>query len=68
MGQKSIPVPAVVALIAVVVVLAGFLLYKGATGGTVGDGKEGNVQASPPGQQHAPQANAASGGSGQKAP
>ena len=67
MGNKSIPMPAVVTLIAVVVLLVGFFLYKGATGGTVGDGKEGNVQASPPGQ-HAAQTGAVSGGAGQKAP
>ena len=68
MGQKSIPVPAVVAVIALVVVMVGFLVYKGVSGGTVGDGKEGNVQASPPGQQHTSQSNTASSGSGQKTP
>jgi hypothetical protein len=48
MGQKSVPAPLVAAIIVVVVLLAGFFLYKGATGGTVGDGKAGNVEASPP--------------------
>jgi len=48
MRQKTIPTPVVAALIALVVILAGFFLYRGATGGTVGDGKAGNVEASPP--------------------
>jgi hypothetical protein len=65
MGQKSIPIPAVVAAIAVLVLVVGVFLYKGVTGGTVGDGKAGNVQASPPGQQHG---SAVPGSPGQKAP
>jgi hypothetical protein len=48
MGQKNVSAPVVAAIIVVVVLLAGFFLYKGATGGTVGDGKAGNVEASPP--------------------
>jgi hypothetical protein len=48
MGGKTIPMPVVAAVIAVIVLLVIGFLYKGATGGTVGDGKEGNVQASPP--------------------
>ncbi|HLK58472.1 MAG TPA: hypothetical protein VKU00_18025 [Chthonomonadaceae bacterium] len=48
MGQKSISTPLVVAVIALVVLVIGFFLYKGATGGTVGDGHEGRVQAAPP--------------------
>jgi hypothetical protein len=48
MGKKEIPTPLVAALIAIIVVLAGFYVYKGATGGTVGDGHEGRIQASPP--------------------
>jgi len=46
--QKSIPTPVVVAVIVVVVLLAGVFLFKGMTGGTVGDGQTGRVVASPP--------------------
>jgi hypothetical protein len=48
MGQKSIPTPVVAAVIAVIVILVGVFLFKGATGGTVGTGTPGSVQASPP--------------------
>jgi hypothetical protein len=48
MGQKIISMPVAVTLLALVVLVAGFFLYKGVTGGTVGDGREGHVQASPP--------------------
>jgi hypothetical protein len=48
MGQMKLSTPLAVALIAVVVVLSGFALYKGVTGGTVGDGHEGRVMAAPP--------------------
>lgn len=48
MEQKSIPIPVVVVLITVVVLMAGVFLYKGLTGGTVGDGHEGRIEASPP--------------------
>jgi len=48
MGKTNLSMPLAVALIAVVVVLSGFFLYKGVTGGTVGDGHEGRVQAAPP--------------------
>jgi hypothetical protein len=48
MGERSISTPAFVVIVAVVVVVAGFLLFKGATGGTVGDGHTGRVEASPP--------------------
>ena len=48
MRGKSVPAPVVAAVIAVVVLLVGAFLYRGVTGGTVGDGKAGNVQASPP--------------------
>lgn len=68
MGQRTIPVPVVAAVIAVVVIMVGYFVFKGISGGTVGDGKEGNVQASPPGQQHTAPDNPTSGGSGQKAP
>ncbi len=68
MGRKSIPVSAVAAVVAILVVLVGYVLFKGATGGTVGDGNAGNVQASPPGQQHGTQSNAAAGNMGQRTP
>ncbi len=49
MGQKSLPIPVVVTVITLLVLLVGFFIFKGVTnGGTAGDGKEGNVQASPP--------------------
>lgn len=48
MGNKTLSTPLVVTLIAVFVVLTGFVLYRGVAGGTVGDGHEGRVQASPP--------------------
>ena len=48
MGGKSVPMPVVAAIIAVVAIMVIVFLFKGATGGTVGDGKAGNVQASPP--------------------
>ena len=43
-----VPVPFAAAIVAVLVVAVGFLLYRGITGGTVGDGRAGNVEASPP--------------------
>ncbi len=48
MGQKSLPTPVVVGVITVVVLLVAVFLYKGATGGTIGEGKPGSIQASPP--------------------
>jgi hypothetical protein len=48
MKDKSLPIPVVATVITVIVLVVGFFLYKGVTGGTVGDGKTGNVQASPP--------------------
>lgn len=48
MGQKSVPMPVVVSLIAILVIGAVVLLYRGATGGTVGDGHAGRILASPP--------------------
>jgi hypothetical protein len=48
MGKKAIPVPVAVTLIGIVVVLVGMFLYRGMSGGTVGDGRAGNVEASPP--------------------
>ncbi len=52
MAQKSVPVPLVATLIVVAVLLVGFFLYRNMSGGTVGDGNAGNVQASPPGQSN----------------
>ena len=48
MGQRSISAPVAAIFICLVVAVVGFFLYRGATGGTVGDGREGHVQASPP--------------------
>jgi len=48
MGQKEIPLPAVVGAIAVVILLVGFFLFKSMVGGTVGQGQAGSIQASPP--------------------
>ena len=48
MRQKSIPVPLVATVVTILVLLAGVFIYKGIAGGTTGDGKAGNVQASPP--------------------
>jgi hypothetical protein len=48
MKDKSLPIPLVATVITLIVLVVGFFLYKGITGGTTGDGKEGNVQASPP--------------------
>ena len=48
MGQKAIPAPVVATVVTLLVVIVGFLLYKGATGGTVGTGTPGQVLAAPP--------------------
>lgn len=48
MGQREMPMPLVAAVVVVVAVLAIFVLYRGVTGGTVGDGHAGRVEASPP--------------------
>lgn len=48
MGQKQIPAPVVIGIVVVVAAIAIFVLYKGVTGGTVGEGKPGSIQASPP--------------------
>ncbi|HLV79166.1 MAG TPA: hypothetical protein VKT32_02760 [Chthonomonadaceae bacterium] len=47
--QKTVPTPVVVAVIVVVVLVVGVFLYKGMTGGTVGDGHAGRILAAPPG-------------------
>ena len=48
MRESAIPAPVAAALILIVVLAAGFFLYRGVTGGTVGDGHNGRVEASPP--------------------
>lgn len=48
MGRRSISAPIAAVVIGLVAVVVVFLLYRGATGGTVGDGRAGNVEASPP--------------------
>jgi len=48
MGQKSLSTPVVVGVLAAVVLIVAVFLYKGVTGGTVGEGKPGSIQASPP--------------------
>ncbi len=68
MEQKTVPTPVIAALISLAVIVVGFFLYRTVVGGTVGDGKEGNVQASPPGQQHAPQGSASARGAGARTP
>jgi len=54
MGQKEVSTPLVVTVIAVLVVVVGFFLYRGVTGGTVGTGEPGKVLAAPPvpGENH----------------
>lgn len=48
MGQKEIPLPAIIGAIAVLLVLVGFFIFKAATGGTVGEGVPGSIVAAPP--------------------
>jgi hypothetical protein len=48
MGKKELPVPVIATVIVVIVLIVGVVLYKGATGGTVGTGEPGKVMASPP--------------------
>jgi len=47
-GKKEISFPVMIGIIAVVVLLAAFFLYRAMTGGTVGQGQAGSIQASPP--------------------
>ncbi len=54
MDQKSIPTPVVAAVIVIVVLVVGVMLFKGATGGTVGTGEPGKVLTAPPGMGKAP--------------
>lgn len=46
--KREIPAPLFGALIVVAVAVLGLFLYRGATGGVQGDGRTGNVEASPP--------------------
>ena len=47
MKDKQVSPPLIIAIISVVVLIAGFLLFRGATGGTVGTGEPGKVEAAP---------------------
>lgn len=51
--KQSIPAPIVAVVVVLLLAVVGFFLYKGATGGVQGDGKVGNVEASPPIPKHA---------------
>ena len=46
--KKEISGPIAAVVVAVAVIALGVFLYRGATGGVQGDGKVGNVEASPP--------------------
>lgn len=46
--KQEIPTGIVVAIIAAIVLVAGFFLYRAWTGGTQGEGRTGEVQAAPP--------------------
>ena len=46
--KSEISGPLAAIAVVIVVVVVGVFLYRGATGGVQGDGKTGNVQASPP--------------------
>lgn len=46
--KQELPKGVVVAIIAAIVLVAGFFLYRAWTGGTQGDGRQGEVQAAPP--------------------
>jgi hypothetical protein len=45
--KKELPGGLIIGAIAVVVVVVGFLLFKGATGGVQGDGRAGQILADP---------------------
>jgi len=45
---REFPMAVIICIAAALVVLIGFLVYKGASGGIQGDGKVGNIQAAPP--------------------
>jgi preprotein translocase subunit SecG len=46
--NRNISTPVAVAIIVVVLLVVGVLLYRGLTGGVQGDGREGEIQAAPP--------------------
>jgi len=46
--NKNISTPVAVAIIVVVLLIVGFFLYRGLTGGVQGDGREGEVLPAPP--------------------
>ncbi len=46
--KQEIPTGIVVAVIAAIVLVVGFFLYRSWTGGTQGEGRPGEVQAAPP--------------------
>ena len=46
--KKEIPMPLIVAAVAFVVIFVGVFLYKAATGGQVGQGPAGTMEAAPP--------------------
>jgi len=45
--NTQISPPLIIGVITVVVLIAGFLLYRGTSGGTVGTGEAGKVEAAP---------------------
>lgn len=46
--SKNISTPVAIAIIVVVLLVVGFFLYRGMTGGVQGNGRAGEVQAAPP--------------------
>lgn len=46
--NKNVSAPLAIAIIVVVLLVVGFFLYRGMTGGVQGNGREGDVQAAPP--------------------
>ncbi len=46
--NKNVSAPLAIAVIVLVLLVVGFFLYKGITGGVQGNGREGDVQAAPP--------------------
>ncbi len=46
--NKNVSAPVAIAIIVVVLLVVGFFLYRGITGGVQGNGREGEVQAAPP--------------------
>ncbi len=46
--SKNVSAPVAIAIIVVVLLVVGVLLYRAMTGGVQGNGREGDVQAAPP--------------------